>query len=207
MATLVEIHPVNPQQRLIHKVVDVLNAGGLIAYPTDSGYALGCTMGEKDALDRMRKIRQLPVDHDFTLVLSSFKQLGQYVIVDNPSFRAINRATPGPYTFILKGTKEVPRLMLNPKKHTVGARIPEHTVAQDIVATLGAPLVSTTLILPGEETPLSEGWVVDEKLGKHIDLIVDAPVTSIEPTTVIDLSGEVEDLVRRAGAGDTTPFE
>lgn len=172
----------------------------MIAYPTDSGYALGCSLANKDGLDRIRQIRQLNKKHHFTLVCSDFAQLGPLVIVNNPAFRMIKQLTPGPFTFILKGTKEVPRMTLNPKKHTVGARIPDHKITQAILQAHGAPLLSSTLIPPGEDEPMSEGWEVQDRYGHLLDVVVEGPVTLPEPTTVVDLtSGEAEIL--RQGAG------
>lgn len=199
--SIVELHPENPQPRLVQKVVECLQKGGIIAYPTDSGYAFGCCLRNKEALERIKKIRQLDDKHDFTLVLSSFGQIGQYVIVDNTAFKLINRATPGPYTFILKGTKEVPKLMLNAKKQTVGARIPDSKVVRAILESLGEPLVSSTLLIPGEDQPLSEGWIVAEKLGRQVDLVVDSEVSNTQATTVLEIiDGEV--TLVRLGAGD-----
>lgn len=202
--SLIDLHPKNPQPRLINKIIEALNQGQIIAYPTDSGYALGCTLGNKTGIDKMRQIRHLTEKHDFTLVLSDFSQLGQYVIVDNFSFRLIKKATPGPYTFILKGTKEVPKIMLNAKKHTVGARIPDNKVVQAILQALGQPLMSTSLILPGDELPLTEGWLVEQELGRQVDIIVDSSCDSSQPTTVISiLDGQVEVIREGAGKLDT----
>ncbi|MDP9807068.1 tRNA threonylcarbamoyl adenosine modification protein (Sua5/YciO/YrdC/YwlC family) [Trueperella bonasi] len=206
MATFVEIHPDNPQTRLVRKVVDRLRAGEVIALPTDSGYAIACTLANKDGLERIRTIRQVGEKHHFTLLCHDFAQLGSLVIVNNAFFRLIKSLTPGPYTFIMKGTKEVPRMMLNPKKATVGARIPEHNITQAIVGELGEPLMSSTLILPGEEEPMSEGWVVNERLGNALDVVVDGPVGVDGPTTVIDLSSG-EAMIERVGAGDISMFD
>ncbi|WP_371152250.1 L-threonylcarbamoyladenylate synthase [Buchananella felis] len=200
MTAYLEIHPDNPQSRLVDKVVDTLRRGGLIAYPTDSGYALACTMGNKEGLDRIRSIRQLGEKHNFTLVAQSFAQVGPFVIVGNSEFRLIKSLTPGPYTFILVGTKEVPRMSLNPKKHTVGIRIPDHKITQAIVAALGEPVLSSTLLLPGQEEPLSEGWVVRDEIGHLVDVVVEGPVESTAPTTVIELL-EGAPVVVREGAG------
>lgn len=204
MAHFVEIHPVNPQERLVDKVVDRLRAGEVAAIPTDSGYAIVCAMGNKEGLDRIRRIRQVGDKHHFTLLCHDFAQLGQLVIVDNREFRLIKSLTPGPYTFILKATKEVPRMTLHPKKATVGVRIPDHRILQAIVDRHGEPLLSSTLILPGEEEPLTQGWKVDDRLGKVVDVIVDGPCGEDGPTTVINF---VKGHISRQGAGDTTGIE
>ncbi|WP_406708825.1 L-threonylcarbamoyladenylate synthase [Trueperella pyogenes] len=205
MATFIDIHPKDPQPRLVAKVVDRLRRGDVVALPTDSGYAIVCTLANKDGLDRIRTIRQVGDKHHFTLLCASFAQLGQLVIVDNPFFRLIKSLTPGPYTFILKGTKEVPRMTLNPKKNTVGVRIPDHVITQAVLSELGEPLLSSTLILPGEEEPLEEGWIVDDRLGNAVDAVVDGPVGR-GPTTVINLSSG-EAIISREGAGDISMFD
>ncbi|MGV4324359.1 threonylcarbamoyl-AMP synthase [Trueperella pyogenes] len=205
MATFIDIHPKDPQPRLMAKVVDRLRRGDVVALPTDSGYAIVCTLANKDGLDRIRTIRQVGDKHHFTLLCASFAQLGQLVIVDNSFFRLIKSLTPGPYTFILKGTKEVPRMTLNPKKNTVGVRIPDHVITQAVLSELGEPLLSSTLILPGEEEPLEEGWIVDDRLGNAVDAVVDGPVGR-GPTTVINLSSG-EAIISREGAGDISMFD
>ncbi|MEW6929090.1 L-threonylcarbamoyladenylate synthase [Trueperella pyogenes] len=205
MATFIDIHPKDPQPRLVAKVVDRLRRGDVVALPTDSGYAIVCTLANKDGLDRIRTIRQIGDKHHFTLLCASFAQLGQLVIVDNSFFRLIKSLTPGPYTFILKGTKEVPRMTLNPKKNTVGVRIPDHVITQAVLSELGEPLLSSTLILPGEEEPLEEGWIVDDRLGNAVDAVVDGPVGR-GPTTVINLSSG-EAIISREGAGDISMFD
>ncbi|WP_136194374.1 MULTISPECIES: L-threonylcarbamoyladenylate synthase [Actinomyces] len=201
MSRYIELHPVNPQARLVTKVVDRLRDGELIAYPTDSGYALACAPGNKAGLERIRTIRQLDSKHNFTFVCADFAQAGPLAIVGNNAFRLIKRLTPGPWTFILKGTKEVPRMTLNPKKHTLGVRIPDHAIAQALVKEFGAPILSSTLIRPGRTAPESNGWEIEEELGHLIDVVVEGPVTSTEPTTVIDLT-EDSVQVAREGAGD-----
>src|SRR5690625_958748 len=204
-AKYLDIHPEDPQPRLIAQAAAVLEAGGLIAYPTDSCYALGCALGNAEGLERIRRIRQVGKDHHFTLVCADFAQLGQFVLVSNPTFRLVKNATPGPYTFILPATREVPRRMAHPKKHTVGVRIPDHRVARALVDALGEPIVSSTLLLPGHEDPPAEGWEVHELLGAQLDAIVDSGQVGVEPTTVVDLSGGELD-VRREGAGDISRF-
>ncbi|PHP52086.1 L-threonylcarbamoyladenylate synthase [Actinomyces ruminis] len=201
MSRYIELHPVNPQARLVTKVVDRLRNGELIAYPTDSGYALACAPGNKEGLERIRTIRQLDSKHNFTFVCADFAQVGPLAIVGNNAFRLIKRLTPGPWTFILKGTKEVPRMTLNPKKHTLGVRIPDHVIAQALVKEFGAPILSSTLIRPGQTIPESNGWEIEDALGHLIDVVIEGPVTSTEPTTVIDLTEDVPEVARE-GAGD-----
>lgn len=205
MARYLEIHPRDPQPRLVAQAVDVVRRGGLIAYPTDSGYAVGCALGNKDGLDRIKVLRRLDDKHHFTLVCRDFAQLGQFVIVDNAVFRLIKSATPGPYTFILRGTQEVPRRLLHPKKLTVGVRIPDHRATQALLAELGEPLLSSTLIMPDQEAPMTEGWVVKDELEGLLDVIVDSDVDSAEPTTVVDLTSGAPEVLR-SGAGDPSRF-
>ena len=206
MARYYDVHPKDPQRRTIAQVVDLIRDGGLIAYPTDSCYALGCQIGNKDGLERIRAIRDLDEKHHFTLVCKDFSQLGQFVQIDNSIFRQVKAATPGSYTFILPATKEVPRRMMHPKKRTVGARIPDHPVAQAILAELGEPLVSSTLLLPGYDEPLTQGWEIKEALENQIDAVIDSGECGPEPTTVIDLREPVPEVVR-VGAGDPSLFE
>ncbi|MGC0271482.1 L-threonylcarbamoyladenylate synthase [Pseudactinotalea sp. Z1739] len=206
MARYFDLHPVNPQARSIRQVVEILRAGGLIAYPTDSGYALGAALGNQEAKDRIVALRQLDHRHHFTLVCRNFAQLGQFVHVENAVFRAVKAATPGQYTFILPATKEVPRRLLQPKRKTVGVRIPDHTVVQALLEELGEPLLSSTLLLPGESEPLTEGWQIKEELDHALDAILDSGESGSMPTTVVDLSeGDAE--VVRVGAGDPAPFQ
>ena len=185
----VELHPENPQARLVNTVVDLLERGGTIALPTDSGYAIATKIGNKSGMDTIRAVRKLDEKHNFSLLCHSFAQLGELVIVDNHEFRTMKALTPGPYTFILRGTKEVPRIMLNKKKHTVGVRIPDHVITQAIVEALGEPLACSTLIMPGEKEPLTDGFDVDERIGHQVDLVVVGPVGVAEPTTVINFAG------------------
>ncbi|CCH76368.1 conserved hypothetical protein [Nostocoides japonicum T1-X7] len=206
MARYLEIHPDNPQPRAVSQVVAVLRDGGLVAYPTDSGYALGAQLGDQRAKDRIRDIRQLDEKHHYTVVCKDFAQLGQFVHVDNRVFRAIKAATPGPYTFILPATHEVPRKLLHPKKRTIGVRIPDHRVVQAILAELGEPMLSSTLILPGETDAMTDGWSVKETLDHVVDAVVESGETSAEPTTVVDLSDDVAEVLR-VGAGDPSRFE
>jgi len=206
MAKFFDIHPTDPQPRLIHQVVDALQQGAVIAYPTDSGYALGTQMGNHEGMERIRSIRHLDDKHHFTLVCSDFAQLGQLVVLDNSAFRAIKAATPGPYTFILPATKEVPRRLSHPKKKTVGVRIPDNAVVQAILKELGEPLLSSSLILPEIDEPLNEGWRIKEELDHLLDVVVEAGDAGLEPTTVIDYTDGTPEVARR-GAGDTARFE
>ncbi|TIC81721.1 L-threonylcarbamoyladenylate synthase [Nocardioides sp. GY 10127] len=207
MARFVDLHPENPQARMVRQVVEAIkDEDALIAYPTDSGYALGCRLGNRDGRDRILKIRGLDDRHHFTLLCADFGQLGQLVHVDNAAFRAIRACTPGPYTFILPGTPEVPRRLLHPKKKTVGVRIPDHVATQAILAELGEPLLSSTLILPGEEEPRTIGWDVKEELDHVVDIVIEAGETPAVPTTVVDWS-EGYPEVTRLGAGDASRFE
>jgi tRNA threonylcarbamoyl adenosine modification protein (Sua5/YciO/YrdC/YwlC family) len=206
VARYFDVHPVDPQPRAIAQAVEIVRSGGLIAYPTDSCFALGCALGNQDGKDRMVRIRRLDDRHHFTLVCSDFAQLGQFVHVGNSLFRAIKAATPGSYTFILPATKEVPRRLLHPKKKTVGVRIPAHRVAQALLAELGEPLLSSTLLLPDTEEPMTEGWEIKDLLDHELDAVIDSGECGKEPTTVVDFSsGEAEIL--RIGAGDPLPFE
>jgi tRNA threonylcarbamoyl adenosine modification protein (Sua5/YciO/YrdC/YwlC family) len=206
MARYFNIHPANPQRRAIIAVAEIVREGGVIAYPTDSCYALGCRLGNGDGMTRIRSIRGLDDRHHLTLVCQDFAQLGQFASVANPVFRAIKAATPGSYTFILPATKEVPRRLQHPRKKTVGARIPRHVVAQALLAELGEPLVSSTLLLPGQDEPMTDGWVIAEQLDQVLDAVIDSGDCGTEPTTVIDFSQEEPEIVRR-GAGDTSGFE
>ncbi len=206
MARYVDLHPENPQARLVEQVVQAVRDDALIAYPTDSGYALGCRLGNRDGRDRILRIRELDERHHFTLVCKDFSQLGQFVHVDNSAFRAIKAATPGPYTFILPATTEVPRRLLHPKKRTVGVRIPDHVVVQALLEAWGEPLLSSTLILPGETEARTEGWEIKEELDHVVDVVIDAGEVTAEPTTVIDWSSGAPEVVR-LGAGDVSRFE
>ncbi|SDM22754.1 tRNA threonylcarbamoyl adenosine modification protein, Sua5/YciO/YrdC/YwlC family [Lentzea albidocapillata subsp. violacea] len=206
MAKYLDVHPVNPQKRAIDQAVRILQEDGLIAYPTDSCYALGCRLGNKDGIDRIREIRKLDDKHHFTLMCENFAQLGQFVVVDNAVFRAVKASTPGSYTFILPATKEVPRRMMHAKKKTVGARIPDHVVTQALLEAMGEPLLTSTLLLPDEAEPLVQGWEIKERLDHAVDAVLDSGECGTTPTTVVDFSsGEAE--IIRYGAGDPARFE
>jgi tRNA threonylcarbamoyl adenosine modification protein (Sua5/YciO/YrdC/YwlC family) len=206
MAKYFDVHPETPQPRTISTVVASIRDGALIAYPTDSCFALGCRLDNRDGLDRIRTIRRLDDRHHFTLMCQDFAQLGKFAQLDNNVFRAVKAATPGSYTFILPATKEVPRRLLHPKKKTVGVRIPDHAVTQALLAELGEPLVSSTLLLPGEEEPMTQGWEIKERLDHVLDAVVDSGDCGTVPTTVVDFSDGVPEIVRY-GAGDPERFE
>jgi len=206
MARYLDVHPDNPQARTIGQVVDQLRQDALIAYPTDSGYALGCQLGNRDGRDRILRIRDLDERHHFTLMCKDFAQLGQFVHLDNSAFRAIKAATPGSYTFILPATSEVPKRLMHPKKKTVGVRIPDHVLVQTLLRELGEPMLTSTLILPGETEARTSGWDVKEELDHQVDIVIEAGDTIAEPTTVVDWSAGYPEVVR-VGAGDPSRFE
>lgn len=205
MSQFFALHPDNPQSRLLRKAVNVIEDGGLIIYPTDSGYALGCSLGNKSALERIRRLRQLDKNHNMTLVCRDLSQLGTYAKVSNTIFRLLKAFTPGSYTFILNATNEVPRLMLHPKRRTLGLRVPDNTITLSLLDCMDAPLMSTTLILPGAKAPLSEPEAIRDLLGTQTDLIIDGGNCGHEPTTVVDLTGEYP-VILREGKGDPEPF-
>lgn len=206
MARYFDIHPANPQRRAISQVAQLVRDGGVIAYPTDSCYALGCQLGNKEGMERIRALRGIDDKHHLTLVCRDFAQLGQFVHVPNRIFRAIKAATPGSYTFILEATKEVPRRLQHPGKKTIGVRIPGHVVTQALLAELGEPLVSSTLLLPDAGDPMTQGWEINEELGDALDAVLDSGDCGTDPTTVIDFSRDEPEIVRR-GAGDPSAFE
>jgi tRNA threonylcarbamoyl adenosine modification protein (Sua5/YciO/YrdC/YwlC family) len=203
MARIVEIHPKNPQSRLIAEVVAVIRAGGLIAYPTDSSYAFGCHIGDKRAMDRIRRIRKTDKHHNFTLVCSDLSEISLYARVENWAYRLIKSLTPGPYTFILPATREVPKRLQNPKRRTIGLRVPDHEIVKAMLGSLGEPIMSSTLLLPGDDIPLTEANDIQERIGHQIDLVVDGGTAGIEPSTVVDLSGGSIEILRH-GLGDTS---
>lgn len=206
MARYLDVHPVNPQERLVRQAMEVVAEGGLVAYPTDSGYALGCALGNKAGRDRIIEIRRLDERHHFTLMCADFAQMGLYVDMSNAVFRALKAATPGPYTFILRATPEVPRKLAHAKKHTVGVRISGDVLVQAMLRELGEPMLSSTLILPGQEAPMTDGWTVKEELDHVVDVVIDTGECGLDPTTVVDLSSGQAEVVR-VGAGDPAPFE
>lgn len=206
MAQFFSIHPQNPQARLIHQAVEIVRRGGLIVYPTDSAYALGCHIGDKLALDRIRAIRQLDKDHNFTLMVRDLSELANYAHVDNTAFRLIKSHTPGPYTFILNATSEVPRRLQHPKRKTLGMRMPDNAIALALLESLGEPLMSVSLIMPGDELPLTDPYDIRGILEHQVELVIDGGFCGMEPTTVVDLTGELP-VVTRKGCGPTDEFE
>jgi tRNA threonylcarbamoyl adenosine modification protein (Sua5/YciO/YrdC/YwlC family) len=207
VARYYDVHPVDPQPRAIAQVVDLLRHDGLIAYPTDSCYALGIQLGNRDGLERIKKLRRLDNKHHFTLVCRDFAQLGQLVQLNNTAFRAVKAATPGPYTFILPATSEVPKRLMHPKKRTVGVRIPDHRVAQALLEELGEPLLSSTLLMPDTDMPMTDGWQIKDDLDQWLDAVIDSGECGSEPTTVVDFSSDGPPVVARVGAGDPSRFE
>lgn len=206
MAQFFSIHPENPQGRLISQAVDIVRRGGLIAYPTDSAYALGCHIGDKFALDRIRAIRQLDKTHNFTLMCRDLSELANYARVDNTVFRLIKNHTPGAYTFILNATSEVPRRLQHPKRKTLGMRVPNNPIALALLEELGEPIMTSSLILPGEVEPLTDPYDIRETLEHQLELVIDGGFCGLEATTVVDLTGD-EPVIARHGCGDPSPFE
>lgn len=201
-----QVHPENPQLRLIRQATKLLQDGGLIVYPTDSSYALGCHLGDRAAAERIERLRQTGRDHNFTLVCRDLSEIATYARVDNSTYRLLRSLTPGPYTFILRATREVPRRLQNPKRQTIGIRVPDHPVPAALLAELGEPLMSSTLLMPGDEVPLSDPDEIMQVLQGRIDLLIDSGHCGVEPSTVVDLTGDMPVVVRR-GKGSTTPFE
>ncbi len=201
MSQFFEIHPLNPQGRLIHRAVQIIHEGGLIAYPTDSCYALGCSIGNKSAMGRIRRIRKLDSSHYFTLVCRDLSEISTYARVDNAAYRLLKGCTPGPYTFLLKATDEVPRRLRSPKRKTIGLRVPEHPIVQALLEELGEPLMSSTLLMPTEELPMTDPHLMRERLEHEVDLVIDGGYCGIEPTTVVDLEGGIPE-VKRLGKGE-----
>ncbi len=206
MARYWDVHPQNPQPRIVSKVVDLVRSGGLVVYPTDSCFAFGCRLDNPDGLQRIRQIRGLDDHHHFTLVCRDFAQLGQFVQIDNAVFRLVKASTPGSYTFILPATREVPRRLQHPRKQTVGVRIPRHVVTQALLTELGEPLVSSTVLLPGDAEPMTQAWDIKDRLDHLVDGVLDSGDCGLEPTTVVDLSGSAPEVLR-VGAGDPARFQ
>jgi tRNA threonylcarbamoyl adenosine modification protein (Sua5/YciO/YrdC/YwlC family) len=201
-----QIHPDNPQARLVRHAVEIIRAGGVVVYPTDSAYALGCHIGDKSALDRIRRIRKLDDKHNFTLVCRDLSEIATYARVSNGVYRLLRHATPGPFTFILKATSELPRRLQNPKRKTVGLRVPDNAIAQALLQDLGEPLMSVSLILPGEDLPLIDPYEIRDLLQHQVDLVIDGGWCGLEPTTVVDLVDDTP-LILRVGKGDPSIFE
>lgn len=206
MSQYFEIHPENPHKRLIDQSIEIIRKGGVVAYPTDSGYALGCHLGDKKAIEKIKWLRSLDDKHNFTLVCSDLSEIGTYAKVDNDVFRLLKAHTPGAYTFILNATTEVPRLLLHPKRRSIGVRVPDHAITAALLAALGEPLMSVTLIPVGEELPMTDAEEIRERFGAQLDLIIDGGACHLEATSVIDLR-ELPPKIVREGRGDITPFQ
>ncbi len=202
MSQFFEIHPDNPQKRLIQQAVDIINKGGVVIYPTDSSYAIGCHLGDKKAVDKIRMIRQLDKNHNFTLVCRDLSEIAQYAVVDNMNYRLMKTLTPGPYTFIMPASREVPKRLLNSKRKTIGLRVPDNAVCSALLEELDQPLMSSTLIMPGEEYPMTDPYQIRLKLENVVDLIIDAGFSGHEPTTVVNLVDGVPEILRQ-GLGKT----
>ena len=205
MAQFFDIHPDNPQPRLIRRAVDILLDGGVIVYPTDSSYALGCQIGAKEAMERIRRLRKLDEKHNFTLVCRDLSEITTYAKIDNQGYRLLKSLTPGAYTFIFEGTREVPRRLMHPRRKTIGIRVPDNAICRDLLGTLDQPILSTTLILPGDELPLTDPYEMRDLIGQQVDLIIDGGFCGFEPTTMVDMSGETPVLIR-VGKGDPSQF-
>jgi tRNA threonylcarbamoyl adenosine modification protein (Sua5/YciO/YrdC/YwlC family) len=206
MSQFFQIHPDNPQSRLINQAVDILKGGGVIVYPTDSGYAIGCQLGNKKALDTIRRVRKLDSSHNFTLVCRDLSELGSYAKVDNTAYRLLKNHTPGPYTFILKATSEVPKRLMHPKRRTIGLRVPENNIALQLLAGLNEPMMSVTMILPGDDLPMTDPYDIRQTLEHELDLVIDGGYCGMEPTSVIDLVDDMPVIIRR-GQGDVSVFD
>ena len=206
MARIIDIHPSNPQPRRIAEVVATIRGGGLVAYPTDSSYAFGCHIGDKRAMDRIRRIRRTDKKHNFTLVCSDLSEISLYAQFDNWAYRLMKSLTPGPYTFILQATREVPKRLQNPRRRTIGLRVPDHAIVHAMLDALGEPIMSSTLTLPGDDLPLTNVVEIEERIGHQIELIIDGGPTGVEPTSVIDLSGGSVEVLR-IGRGDVSSLQ
>jgi tRNA threonylcarbamoyl adenosine modification protein (Sua5/YciO/YrdC/YwlC family) len=206
MSQFFQIHPVTPQKRLINQAVDILRQGGVIVYPTDSAYAIGCHLGDKQAADRIKRIRRLDDKHNFTLVCRDLSDIGTYAKVDNIQYRLLKTFTPGPYTFILDATSEVPRRLMHPKRRTIGLRVPDNAIVQALLEELGEPIMSSTMILPGEDDPMTDPEEIRDRLGQDLDLIIDGGFCGTEATTVVNMCGGAPEVVRQ-GKGDPEPFQ
>ena len=206
MSQFFAIHPETPQARLIQQAVNIIQRGGVVVYPTDSAYALGCRLGDKKAMERIRRIRSLTQDHNFTLVCRDLSELGTYARVDNTAYRLLRHATPGSYTFVLEATREVPRRLVQPKRKTIGLRVPDHPIPQALLAALDEPLISATLALPQDEYPLTDPYDIRDRLEHEVDLVIDGGFCGLEATSVVDLT-EANPIILRVGVGDVSDFE
>ena len=206
MSQFLAIHPETPQARLVQQAVSIILRGGVVVYPTDSAYALGCRLGDKKAMERIRRIRTLREDHNFTLVCRDLSELGIYARVDNTTYRLLRHATPGPYTFVLEATREVPRRLVQPKRKTIGLRVPDHPIPQALLEALDEPLISATLALPQDEYPLIDPYDIRDRLEHEVDLVIDGGFCGLEATSVIDLT-EATPRILRVGVGDVSDFE
>jgi len=206
MSQFFQIHPENPQQRLISQAVEIIRKGGVVVYPTDSGYALGCHLGDKKALETIRRIRKLDDKHNFTLMCRDLSELGTYARVDNTAYRLVKAHTPGPYTFILKATGEVPKRLMHPKRRTIGLRVPDNTIALALLEALNEPLMSVTMMLPGDDYPMTDPYEIRQALEHELDLVIDGGYCGMEPTTVVDLVEEAPVVIRQ-GLGDISAFD
>ena len=206
MAFLLAIHPVNPQARLVRQAIAAMRDGSVVAYPTDSCYALGCLIGDKEAMERIRRIRKADKNHNFTLVCRDLSEISRYARVDNSQYRTLKAFTPGPYTFLLEATRETPKRLQNPRRRTIGIRVPDNAIVRQLLAELGEPIMSSTLLMPGDELPITDPQEIKQRLDRDIDLVIDGGPSGIEPSSVVDLSGEAPVIVRR-GKGEVSAFE
>ncbi len=206
MALLLTIHPINPQPRLIRQAIAAMRDGSVVVYPTDSSYALGCWIGDKEAMERIRRIRHADKEHNFTLVCRDLSEISRYARVDNRQYRTLKACTPGPYTFILEATREVPKRLQNPKRRTIGIRVPDNAIVRMLLAELGEPIMSSTLLLPGDDAPMTDAQEIRERLQHEVDLVIDGGPGGVLPSSVVDLTGEAPVVVRR-GKGDVSAFE
>ena len=206
MAQYFEIHPQNPQKRLVHQAAEVIRGGGVVAYPTDSSYALGCHLDDKEAAERIRRIRGVGPDHNFTLVVKDLSEIAQYARVENDQYRMLKSLTPGPFTFILPATREVPRRLQHPKRKTIGLRVPDYPIVQALLEELGEPVMSSTLIMPGETVPMSDPVLIRERLQHDVDLVIDGGPCGMEPSSVIEWTDDVPRVTRRGKADSRLDF-